>query len=57
MHYEHRSGPNYRPGLGLPLEYFTGDHRHLVAYQMHNLPTMMVLLAEHAAHCNVHLRM
>ena len=51
MPYEHRWGPNYRLGIGLPLEWFTGDQQqHLVA----NLPTMTVLV-EHAAHCNVQL--
>ena len=43
VHYEHRWGPIYRPGLGLPLP-FTGDQqRHLVAHRMHSLPTMTVL--------------
>ena len=55
VHYGHRRGPNYRPGLGLPLDRFTGDQQwHLVAHQMRNLPTMTVP-AERSAHCSVWL--
>ena len=55
VHYEHRWGPNYRPGLSLHLDWFTTDQqRHLVAHQMRNLPTMMVLV-ERSAHRNVWL--
>ena len=55
VHYEHRWGPNYWPGLGLPLDWFTSDQqRHLVAHRMRNLPTM-TLRAERSAHRNVWL--
>ena len=44
-------GPNYRLGLGLPLDWFTNDQqRHLVAHCMRNLPTVTVLV-ERLAHC------
>ena len=57
VHYEHQWGLNYRPGLGLPLECFTGDQqRHRVAHRMRSLPTMMVL-AEHCAHRDIRLSM
>ena len=53
VHYEHRWGL----GLGLPLDYFTNDEqRHLVAHQMRNLPTMMVLM-ERIEHRNMRLSM
>ena len=55
VHYEHRWGPNYSPGLGLPLDSFTSDQqRHLVAHWMSNLPTMMVLVVR-SKHRNVRL--
>ena len=41
VHYKHRRGPNYRPGLSLPLDWFTsGQQRHLVAHRMCNPPTV-----------------
>ena len=55
MRYEHWWGPNYQPGLGVPLDWFTSDQqRHTVAHCMRNLPTMTVL-AERAQHRNVQL--
>ena len=43
VQYEHRWGPNFGRGLGLPLDWFTSDqYRHLVANLMRNLPTMTV---------------
>ena len=55
VHYEHRWGPNYEPGLGLPLDWFTGDQqRPIVAHRMRNLPAMTVLVA-HTQHRNVQL--
>ena len=57
VHYEHRWGPNYQPGLGLPLDWFTGDQQpHILAHRMRNLPTMAVLL-ERVQHCNVQMHM
>ena len=47
VHYEHRWGRDYKPGLGLPLGCFTSDEQgHLVAHWMCNLPT--TVLAKHS---------
>ena len=55
VHCEHRWGPNYQPGLGLPLDWFTNDQQwHIVAHGMRNLPTMTVL-AERAQQCNMQM--
>ena len=55
VHYKHRWGPNYHPGLGLPPDWFTSDQeRHIGAHRMRNLPTMMVLV-ERTQHRNVQL--
>ena len=55
VHYEHMWGPDYQPGLGLPLDWFTIDgQRHIGAHRMRNLPTMTVL-AECAQHHNIQI--
>ena len=55
MHYEHRGGPNYQPGPGLPLDWSTSDQqRDIGAHCMRNLPTM-TMLAERAQHCNMQM--
>ena len=53
--YENRWGQNNRPGLGLPLDWFTSDQQqHVVAHQIRSLPTMTVLV-ECSEHRNVRL--
>ena len=54
VHYEHQWVPNYQPGLGLPLDWFTSNQQlHIGSHHMRSLPTMTVLAER--AHCNVQL--
>ena len=44
VHYEHRWGPNYRPGFAPPLDWLTSDDQgHLVTHSLRNLPAITVL--------------
>ena len=54
VQYEHRWGPNYRRGLGPPLDWFTSaQQRHLAAHWMQNLPNMPVLAKRTERACSV----